>query len=91
MFLHLSVILFTGGGVCHSACWDTLPRQTPPRPVHAGIDMATATDGTHPAGMRSCFDCFYMSTQTFHMEHFRSYLNLPTVKVADVKQILPCA
>ena len=27
MFLHVSVILFTGG-VCLSACWDT----TPPRP-----------------------------------------------------------
>ena len=25
MFLHLSVILSTGGGVCHSAWWDTPP------------------------------------------------------------------
>ena len=25
IFLHLSVILFTGGGVCLSACWDTIP------------------------------------------------------------------
>ena len=31
MFLHLSVILSTGG-VCSSACWDTLPGQTPPPP-----------------------------------------------------------
>ena len=30
-----------------SACWDTPP-------VHAGIDMATATDGTHLTGMHSC-------------------------------------
>ena len=39
IFLHLSVILFTeGGGVCLSACWDTIPlpgsrhppEQTPP-------------------------------------------------------------
>ena len=29
MFLHLSVILSMGGGVCPSACWDT-HRQTPP-------------------------------------------------------------
>ena len=47
------------------------PRQTPPcpvhagihtppsRPVHVGIDMATAADGTHPTGMHSCFTtCF---------------------------------
>ena len=29
MFLHMSVILFTGG-VCLSACWDIPPEQTPP-------------------------------------------------------------
>ena len=38
---------------------DTLPGKTPPGrhplPVHAGIDMATAADGTHPTGMHSCF------------------------------------
>ena len=32
-----------------SAYWDT-----PPCPVHAGIDMATAAVGTHPTGMHSC-------------------------------------
>ena len=38
MFLLQFVILFTGGGVCLSACWDTTPpradtpqEQTPPR------------------------------------------------------------
>ena len=30
MFLHLSVIMFTRGGVCLSACWDTIPRAAPP-------------------------------------------------------------
>ena len=30
-----------------SACWDTQC------PVHAGIDMASAADGTHPIGMHS--------------------------------------
>ena len=72
MFLHLSVILSTGGvsasvhvgyttrqtppGAVHagihppSACWDTHC------PVHAGIDMTTAADGTHPTGMHSCQD-----------------------------------
>ena len=35
MFLHLSVILFTGG-VCLSACWDTTPPRArhPPRTRH---------------------------------------------------------
>ena len=33
-----------------STCWDT-----PPCPVHAGIDMATTADGTHPNGMHSCY------------------------------------
>ena len=65
MFLHLSVILSGGGGVSASvhagihtprantplpsACWDTQC------PVHAGIDMATAVDGTHPTGMHSFY------------------------------------
>ena len=32
IFLHLSVILLTGRGVCLSACWNTTPpEQTPPR------------------------------------------------------------
>ena len=37
MFLHLFVILFTGGGVCLGACWDTThppKEQTPPRSRH---------------------------------------------------------
>ena len=29
MFLHMSVILFTGRDVCPIACWDTPPKQTP--------------------------------------------------------------
>ena len=33
----------------------THPGQTPPCPVHAGIDVATAADGTHPTGMHSCW------------------------------------
>ena len=62
MFLHLSVILFTGGGgVCQIPSrrhpppgqthpWaDTLPGQTPIQ------QTATAADGMHPTGMHSCF------------------------------------
>ena len=42
IFLHLSVILFTGG-FCLSACWDTPPGadppdQAPPRPHPPGAD-----------------------------------------------------
>ena len=46
-----------------SACWDTPPLPSacwdtpPPCPVHAGIGMASAADGTHPTGMHSCFKC----------------------------------
>ena len=29
-FLHVSVILSTGGGVCLSACWDTTPHEQAP-------------------------------------------------------------
>ena len=42
MFLHLSVILSTGGGICLSACWDT----TPPPPGPGSRDQA------HPPGTR---------------------------------------
>ena len=48
MFLHVSVILFTGG-VCPSACWDTprpgadTPRQTPPGQTHTlGTPLCSA-------------------------------------------------
>ena len=64
MFLHLSVILFTGGGVCLSACWDAPPReQTPPPPWEQIPPEQTATvaDGTHPTGMHSWLFCEYLS------------------------------
>ena len=35
------------------ACWDTQC------PVHAGIDMATAANGTHPTWMHSCMSNTY--------------------------------
>ena len=69
MFLHLSVILFTGG-VCLSACWDT-PRSRPPRSRPPGADTtgadtpqeqtATVADGTHPTGMHSCHSFVFTS------------------------------
>ena len=39
-----------------SACWDTQC------PLRAGIDMATAADGTHPTGMHSCFNVQFFSS-----------------------------
>ena len=45
MFLHPSVILFTGG------C--TPPGRHPSTPLP---ETATAADGTHPNGMHSCYD-----------------------------------
>ena len=54
IFLHLSVIVFTGG------VWHTPPlgrhplRQTPPLGRPPPPQMATAADGTHPTGMYSC-------------------------------------
>ena len=54
MFLHPSVILFTGGVLLQvdTPLWaDTSPWEqadTPPQ------DTATAADGTHPTGMHSC-------------------------------------
>ena len=56
MFLHLSVILFTGA-VSHHAMggvytpWADIPpgRQHPPPP-----ETATEAGGTHPTGMHSC-------------------------------------
>ena len=50
MFLHLSVILFTGGVSAPGwgACWDTPPPG----------QTATAADGRHPTVMHSC-ECNY--------------------------------
>ena len=63
IFLHLSVILFIGWGICLIACWDTAPlgpeAGTPP----PGADTPTAVHAerygqqagdTHPTGMQSC-------------------------------------
>ena len=54
VFLHLSVNLFTGGGVFPIACWDTPPLAdtTPPYTMGHGQQQE---GGTHPAGMHTCF------------------------------------
>ena len=62
VFLHVSVILFTGRGVCLSACWDTIlppgpgtpPGADPPEAVHAGR-YGQQAGGTHPTGMHTCY------------------------------------
>ena len=58
MFLHLSVILFTGGPVCLIACWDThtplgRPPQATPHPadtLRADTSLAKHPPGRHPPG-----------------------------------------
>ena len=53
----------------HAKIHTPLGKHPPPRPVHAGIqcpvhagiDMATAADGTHPTGMHSCSLCAFGS------------------------------
>ena len=54
MFLHLSVILFTGRV---DTPWADTPSQadTPGRPPPP--KMATAADGAHLTGMHSCYVC----------------------------------
>ena len=49
MFLQVCVILFTGRGVCLSACWDTTPQeQTPPRSRHPPPGADTPWEQTPP-------------------------------------------
>ena len=63
-----------------SVCWDThTPTQCmlgyTPCPVHAGIDMATAADGTHPTGMHSCSTMNTLS-RNFPLEKFLENFSL---------------
>ena len=67
MFLHASVILFTGGvsasvhagiqpprgGDPHPQEKTLTPRKTPPGAVHAGYGKQAS--GTHPTGMHTCY------------------------------------
>ena len=58
MFLHVSVILFTGGEGSASMCAGIPPPQSrPPRVVHAGRYGVTA-GGKYPTGMHSCLQNF---------------------------------
>ena len=54
MFLHLSVILFTGGGGCLSRHpLGRHPRADTPPGRAPAPKTATAADGAHPTGMHS--------------------------------------
>ena len=64
MFLHVSVIVFTGG-VCISACWDTPPpqedtRKTPPKTYPPGRPHQEDTRKTPqedtPPGSNACWE-----------------------------------
>ena len=66
MFLHVSVILFTGlGSGRHPPQADTPPGRHPP------LGTATAADGTHPTGMYSC--CFCHNKNTTYLIHYIFY------------------
>ena len=74
LFLHLTVILFTWGGVCLGR---HPPRQTPPSgqkppgrhpradtrghspPGRHPPETATAVDGMHPTRMQSCYNVYF--------------------------------
>ena len=72
MFLHLSVIMFTGGGVSEQTPprQTSPPRQTPPGQTPPGPppETATAADGTHPTGMHSSKLILRMQSLFPHLE-----------------------
>ena len=61
MFLHLSVILSTGGvsgrPPGQTPPWTDIPRVDSPQ-ADIPRQTATAADGTHPTGMHSCMTLF---------------------------------
>ena len=79
MFLQLSVIMFTGGGVSEQTPprqtsppgQTSPPRQTPPGrtpPGQTPPETATAADGTHPTGMHSSKLILRMQSLFPHLE-----------------------
>ena len=50
IFLHLSVILFTGEGVCLSACWDTTPLRSRHPPEQTPWEQTPPPEQTPPLG-----------------------------------------
>ena len=74
MFLDVSIILSTGGGVCPIACWDTHPpdqRQAPPPRPEAGMPPGADTPrtrGRYPPGPEAgtsppCSTCWEIGQQ----------------------------
>ena len=69
MFLHVSVILSTGGGVCLSAYWEPPrtrhpPDQAPPAPgAHIPPETATVAESTLRTGMHSCLSIYLLKTR----------------------------
>ena len=61
IFSQASVILFTGGGSCLSACWDTTPPGS--RQVEHTGRYGQRAGGMHPTGMQSCL--IYLFTASF--------------------------
>ena len=59
----LSVILFTGGGVCLSACWDTTPQDQTPPPVHSKLG-----DTVNARAVRILLECNLL--QKYFCSHY---------------------
>ena len=78
MFLHMSVILFTGRGLPHP------PGQTPPRAVHAGI---WSTSGRYASYWNAILLIFPFESNTI----FLSYFEIILTTVVTLKSLLPPA
>ena len=57
MFLHGCVILFTGGGVCLSACWDTTPPRTSPPPGADPLEQSMLEDTVNERAVLILLEC----------------------------------
>ena len=77
IFLHLSVILFTGG-ICLSTCWDAPspgPGRHPPRTIQTPPQDQTDTPpgpGRHPHQCRACWEI--RSTRGWYASYWNAFL-----------------
>ena len=81
IFLHLFVILFTGG-VCLSACWDTTPPEQTPPGVDTPPEQQTPPKSRPPPGKQTSayglraayWNAFLLTTKLSQPAHFRYFL-----------------
>ena len=75
MFLHLSVILFTGG-VCLSACWDTTPPDQVPPPKADGYCCGRYASYWNAFLFRGGFRPYVLTILTSSLEQCKRFLQL---------------